>query len=135
MKKIFLFALAAFSFAACSDTKNDEKAVLDDVIKMHDTVMAHSDQLMHNKMKLDTLLKTADDTAKSKISQLITGLNKADDQMEDWMQKFEPEQKGKTHEQIMKYLNMQKARIKSIDSAMSVSVQQSANYIKQHLKK
>lgn len=130
MKKIFLFVLATMSLAACSDTKNQEKAVLDDVIKMHDTVMAHSDQLMHDKMKLDTLLKTADDTAKSKITQLITSLTKADDQMENWMQKFEPDQKGKSHEEVMKYLNTQKAQIKSIDSAITATVKQSADYIK-----
>lgn len=130
MKKIFLFALVAMSLVACSDSKKQEKAVLDDVIKMHDTVMAHSDKLMHDKMKLDTLLKTADDTTKSKINQLITGLNKADDDMEKWMEKFDPEQKNKSHDEVMKYLNEQKARIKAIDSAISASVKQSADFIK-----
>jgi len=134
MKKITLLALTVLIFAACNNSKNDEKSVLDDVIKMHDTVMAHSDQLMKNKMKLDTLLQTADDTAKIKINQLKNELNKADDDMEDWMQKFDPEQKGKTHNQVMNYLNSQKARIEAIDSAINTSVKQSAAYIKAKVK-
>ena len=134
MKKIFLLAFAAIAFAACNDSKNDEKTVLNDVIKIHDTVMAHSDQLMHDKMKLDTLLKTADDTAKTKISLLISKLNNADGQMEDFMQKFDPEQKGKSHDYMMNYLTAQKIRIKAVDSMINASVKESGEYLK-HLKK
>ncbi|WP_214070472.1 hypothetical protein [Mucilaginibacter sp. dw_454] len=134
MKKIFLLAFAAIAFAACNDSKNDEKTVLNDVIKIHDTVMAHSDQLMHDKMKLDTLLKTADDTAKTKISLLISKLNNADGQMEDFMQKFDPEQKGKSHDYMMNYLTAQKIRIHAVDSMINSSVKESSEYLK-HLKK
>jgi hypothetical protein len=49
-------AVICLAFNACKDPKAEEKVVLNDVIKIHDNVMGYEDQLMHNKMKLDTLL-------------------------------------------------------------------------------
>jgi hypothetical protein len=130
MKKIFLLAFAALTLAACNDAKKQEKALLEDVIKMHDSVMGYDEQLMHNKMKLDTLLKTADDTAKTRISAMIAQLTKVDGFMEDWMQKFDPEPKGKSHDYFMAYMTAQKIRIGRIDSMMRESIKTSGEYLK-----
>jgi len=127
MKKIFLFVLASLALAACSDVKKEEKALLDHVIKMHDTVMVYDEQLMHNKMKLDTLIKTADDTTKAKLNIMIAKLSKADSDMEDWMQKFDPAPK----DSVMNYMSKQKARIDHIDSVMRAAIKESGEYIKQ----
>lgn len=131
MKKIFLFAFAVLILTACSDAGKDEKVLLDHVIKMHDTVMSYDEQLMHNKMKLDTLIKTADDTTKAKINAMIAKLGKVDSDMEDWMQKFDPAPQGKSHEYIMDYMKTQKVRIDRIDSMMRVTIKESGEYIKQ----
>lgn len=131
MKKIFLFAFAALALAACSDVKKQEKALLDGVIKMHDSVMVYDEQLTHNKMKLDTLIKTADDTTRAKLNAMITKLDKVDGYMEAWMQKFDPATQGKSHEDIMNYMNAQKIRIGRIDSMMRVAIKESGEYIKQ----
>jgi hypothetical protein len=131
MKKTLLFATFTLALSACKDPKIEEKAVLDDVIKIHDSVMSKDEQLMHNKMKLDTLLTEAKiQDAKAKISQLRGQLNKADSAMSDWMQKFDPEQKGKSHEEIMNYLSAQKKQVLVIDSLVNSSVKQSAEYLK-----
>ncbi|HWZ35950.1 MAG TPA: lipoprotein [Mucilaginibacter sp.] len=131
MKKIFLFAFAAVALAACSDVKKNEKALLDHVIQMHDSVMTYDEQLMHNKMKLDTLIKTADDTTKAKLNAMIIKLGKVDGDMEEWMQKFDPAPQGKSHEYIMNYMNAQKIRIGRIDSMMRAAIKESGEYIKQ----
>lgn len=127
MKKIFLFAVAILALAACSDVKKDEKALLDHVIKMHDTVMVYDEQLMHNKMKLDTLIKTADDTTKARLNIMIAKLSKVDSDMEDWMQKFDPQ----TKDNVIDYMNKQKVRIEHIDSMMRAAIKESGEYIKQ----
>lgn len=134
MKKVFLFAFTILALTACSNAKKQEQTLLDDVIKMHDSVMSHDEQLMHNKMKLDTLLKTADDTAKTKISAMITRLTKVDGFMEDWMQKFDPAPKGKSHDDMMNYLTAQKIRIGRIDSMMNECIHTSTEYLKEKTK-
>jgi len=130
MKKIYLFAFAVLALSACSDSKADEKAVLNDVIKIHDKVMGFDEQLMQNKMKLDTLLLEAkNNEAKEKISYLRSKLTKADSAMENWMQKFDPEQKGKTHDEIMKYMAVQKEQVIAVDSLLAGAVKESNEYL------
>jgi hypothetical protein len=131
MKKIYLFAFAVLALSACNDSKADEKAVLNDVIKIHDKVMGFDEQLMKNKMKLDTiLLEAKNNEAKEKIAYLRSKLIKADSAMENWMQKFDPEQKGKTHEKIMKYLSAQKEQVIAVDSLLAGAVKESTEYLK-----
>ena len=131
MRKIFLFAFAALALTACNDPKTQEKAILDDVIKIHDSVMTYDDQLMHNKMKLDTLMNIAkNEEAKARIKDLIGRLNKADSSMGNWMNKFDAVQKGKSHTEIMNYLSEQKKQVKVIDSVVKSAVTESAEYLK-----
>lgn len=130
MKKIYLFAFAVLALNACSNSKVDEKAILNDVIKIHDKVMGFDEQLMKNKMKLDTLLLEAkNNEAKEKIAYLRLKLTKADSAMENWMQKFDPDQKGKTHEEIMKYLSTQKEQVIAVDSLLAGAVKESNEYL------
>ena len=131
MKKIFIAAIASLTFIACNDGKKQEKALLDDVIKLHDKVMGNDYQLMRNKMKIDTLLITAPAPQKTELTQLSANLVVTETAMENWMQKFDPEQKGKSHEEIVAYLNSQKKQIAIIDSQMNLAINKSSQYISQ----
>lgn len=135
MKKILLVAFTALALSACKDPKDDEKAVLNDVIKIHDKVMDNEDKLMQNKMKLDTLIKSTTDTSKVAPAKLISAkLVNADAAMENWMQKFDPVQKGKSHTEIMAYLADQKKQVTAVDSQLTTAVKESTDYLS-HLKK
>jgi hypothetical protein len=130
MRKIFLFAFAALALSACKDPKTEEKAILNDVIKIHDKVMGNDEQLIQNKMKLDTLLKEAKNPiAVDRINQLIGQANQADSLMENWMQKFDPDQKGKSHEEVMNYLSAQKKQVKLVDSLLKNAVNETSLYL------
>jgi hypothetical protein len=130
MKKILIAAVLCLALNACTDPKADEKAVLNDVIKLHDKTMGFDEQLMHNKMKLDTLLLEAkNDEAKVRIKDLTARLNNAEIAMEVWMQKFDPAKKG-THEDIMNYLTAQKKQIAAVDSLLVSAVKESDEYLK-----
>ena len=132
MKKIFAVALMALTLGACNNDKAQEKALLDDVIKLHDTVMGKDEKLMKNKMKIDTLLITIKDTlAQKPLKTLSTNLVTAEEAMENWMQNFDPEQKGKTHDQVVAYLNDQKKQVAAIDSNINVVIKQSSEYLNQ----
>jgi len=136
MKKTFIAALTCLVLFGCSNDKNQEKALLDSIIAIHDKVMGMDDHLMKNKMKLDTLLKTpltgvADTAAeKRQMLGLKIQLTNAEDIMGKWMEKFEPDTKGKSHQQIMDYFSVQEAQVKGIDSAINAAVNASDNYLK-----
>ncbi|MDB5118377.1 MAG: hypothetical protein JWQ79_3869 [Mucilaginibacter sp.] len=135
MKKIFPAILVALTLNACSDSKIEEKKALDDVINIHDKVMTNDEVLMQNKMKLDTLIKSATDTAqKTQLKAVSTKLVNADSTMEVWMQKFDPEQKGKSHGEIMAYMALQKKQVAAVDSQLKVAVKESNEYLS-HFKK
>ncbi len=138
MKKLLVAVFSVALLSACSDQKKQEKAVLDDIIKTHDQIMGNDEHLMQNKMKLDTLSSdkstayTPGQKAAMKI--LILKLTNADETMEKWMQKFDPEQKEKSHDEVMAYLNDQKKQVSHVDSVVAAAIHDSDDLLG-HLKK
>ena len=130
MKKLIIAAFAAFALSACNDGKNQEKVLQDDVIKIHDKVMGDDNRLMDNKMKIDTLLTTTTDTAqKAALTHLNAELLVAEQAMENWMQKFDPEQANKSSDEKVAYLTDQKKQIMTIDSLMNTAINKSTEYL------
>lgn len=130
MKKLIIAAFAVFALSACNDGKDQEKALQDEVIKIHDKVMSDDNRLMDNKMKIDTLLTTTTDTAqKAALTHLNAELLVAEQAMENWMQKFDPEQANKSSDEKVAYLTDQKKQIMSIDSLMNTAINKSTEYL------
>lgn len=130
MKNLFIAAFAVFALSACNDGKDQEKALQDEVIKIHDKVMGNDNSLMDNKMKIDTLITTTTDTAqKTQLVRLNAELMVAEQAMENWMQKFDPEQGNKSHDEKVAYLTSQKKQIMTIDSLMNVAIDKSTAYL------
>jgi hypothetical protein len=127
MKKIGIALLTAIILWGCSDKKAQEKAALDSIINVHDKVLAEDEQLMKNKLLLDTLIKKgpANDTAKILSSKLAL----ADSAMDTWMHAFEPDHTGKSHDETMAYISKQKKQIIQIDSQLSEAISASNNYL------
>jgi chromosome condensin MukBEF ATPase and DNA-binding subunit MukB len=80
--------------------------------------------------KIDSALN-ADTAAKN----LIKLLDNTNTKMEDWMHKFDAENKGKSHEQIMTYLADQKKQIKDIDKQFDSAIAATNTYKKSLIKK
>lgn len=157
MKKLFiLLGFIALSFSACTNDKAEENAqledapldkaqiekakekeLLDEVIRIHDEVMGKEEYLMRNKMKMDTILTkgpindkyTAEE--KATISAVRFKLIKADEAMSKWMQNFDPELKGKTHEEKIKYYTEQKGAVTKIDLLFTTVIEGSNKYLKE----
>jgi hypothetical protein len=130
MKKLLIAAFAVFALSACNDGKNEEKALQDEVITIHDKVMANDNRLMDNKMKIDTLIATTTDTAqKAALTRLNAELLISEQAMENWMQNFDPEKGSKSHEEKMAYLTTQKKQIVTIDSLMNAAIDKSTQYL------
>ena len=132
MKKLIIAAFALFALSACNDGKDQEKALQDEVIKIHDKVMADDNRLMDNKMKIDTLITTTpyiDTAKKAELTRLKAELMVAEQAMENWMQNFDPEKGSKSHEDKVTYLTDQKKQIMTIDSLMNAAIDKSTQYL------
>ncbi|SHL99702.1 hypothetical protein [Mucilaginibacter sp. OK098] len=130
MKKTLLILLTASVLFGCSNKKAEKSAVMDQVMKVHEKVMEVDGQVIANRMKLDTLLKDNTLAAKDTALQLNKKLTAAEDAMEDWMHKFDYEQKGKSDEEVITYMNDQKKLIMAIDSQLNIAVTESNLYLK-----
>jgi hypothetical protein len=139
MKRTLVIAIAVLALSACNQ-KEKEKTLLDDIMKTHDKVMGHDELLMKNKMKLDTLLQpgriTGSDTLQQRATIRAMGymLSVADNSMEQWMKNFQPDIKGRSHDETMDYLTDQKKKIIAVDSQLNVAVDQSSDYLKHYIK-
>ena len=130
MKKLLIAVFAVFALSACNDGKDQEKALQDEVIKVHDKVMGDDNKLMDNKMKIDTLITTTPDNAKkAELTHLKAELMVAEQAMENWMQNFDPEKGSKSHEEKVTYLTDQKKQIMTIDSLMNAAIDKSTQYL------
>jgi hypothetical protein len=131
MRKLLLAAFIGLSLSACNNDKKQEEGLKTDLLKVHDKVMAHDDQLMKNKMQLDSLLKLpAKDTAdKVNMKAMDLKLTAAEEAMETWMGNFKPDFVGKSHDDIMNYYKDQQKGIMSVDSQMNSAVTESSKYL------
>lgn len=140
MRKIWLAAFASLTIAACNNDKADEKKLMDDILATHDKVMAAEDKAMTNKIVIDSLLKVDKFAPLDAVNQKeqfkaqSASLTAADEAMENWMHKFDPEYKGKSHDDVMKYLNEQKKQIVQIDSLLHTSIVQSTQVLSKYKK-
>ena len=132
MKKLSVILLSSLILAACSNNKKQEDELLKNILNIHDKVMNKDEALMKNKMVLDSLLKLpAKDTAeKTNMKAVELKLKAAEEAMEIWMQKFDPDIiNKKQHDEIIKYYNEQKKAIISVDSLMDTAVKESTQYL------
>ncbi|ASU34094.1 hypothetical protein [Mucilaginibacter xinganensis] len=130
MKKTLLLLFACGVLFSCSNKKAEKSAIMDDVMKVHEKVMEVDGKVIANRMKLDTILKQNTLATKDTAIMLSKKLTAAEDAMEDWMHKFDYEQKGKSDEEVIRYMNDQKKLIMNIDSQLNVAVKESDLYLK-----
>lgn len=115
---------------ACSNNQEEEKKQLDEILVVHDKVMGESERAMKNKMTLDSLVRKSNDTSKTnKPAALSNQLKTADEAMEDWMHKFNPDYTGKSHTEVMEYLHSQHIHLLQVDSMLTAAINQSNNYL------
>lgn len=142
--KLFYLPVFLFFAAACNQGP-DYKVVREQVVSIHDSVMINTEKAYTNKKALDTLsmkmdsLKKANpsmDTVQERISinSLRKRLEDADNQMNDWMHKFDAEAGNRSNEEAVQYFTKEKEKIKTIDSLYISLIKESDSYL-QNLKK
>ena len=132
--------MAIVAIACNQKQEKDYKAVRDEVMQFHDLVMADHGIIVKHQMKLDSLMKNLKglkakfpeiDTVKEKekMTELTTDLSKAEDDMNDWMHRFEPDITGKSNEVAIQYFKDEKAKIAAIDSLYKKEISLSNIYL------
>ncbi|WP_207420463.1 hypothetical protein [Desertivirga brevis] len=147
IKKAGVFLISAFATAVVSCKQGpDYKTIRDEVVSIHDSVMINTEKAYLNKRKLDTLVTRLDSikkgrpaldtiTEKQTMNKLRSQLEDADDQMSDWMHKFNADVSGKNEDEAVAYFNKEKAKIKAIDSVYVNLLKESDQYLLQFRKK
>lgn len=111
------FCVIGIVFSACK-TDPDSKAIKKEVLNIHDKLMMDGEKVVKNKMKLDSVLKSGKiKIPKDAISveNLITRLNKADENMMDWMHFFQDDFKGKSEQENLNYYKSEMIKIRSVE--------------------
>lgn len=130
MKKIAFCSvlfLMFFTIASCGGSNQEiekEDALRNEVFAIHDAVMPRMSEIVKLKGKLREL--PMDTTNEAVMRAAISQLEKAEEGMMDWMNKFkQPEtlRETKSHEEIMQYLDGEKTTISQVRDDMNNSIQ------------
>ena len=127
-------------FALACTPKKDYKTSRDEVMKLHDIVMADQGRIVENQMKTDTLLRDLAglkvkfpdvDTVSTQDTLRMVALNlaRAEEAMNTWMHEFEPDVTGKSNEDAIKYFEAEKRKIVGIDSMYKAELKSSDAYL------
>lgn len=133
---LIIFSILLISFSGCKDQKAEQKKLQSEVMEVHDLLMSEMDLIMKNKSDLSNLqlhldsLKIKNPTLdtvdfKIQIENLKKELVSSDDAMMQWMNNFNPDYTGKSHEEIVSYLNHQKIKIDSVKTLFKESLSKS----------
>ena len=132
----FCIFLSALLLQACNSGP-DYKIIRQQVVDIHDRIMADGEKAMNNKTQLDTLVlkKTSQITdtllERRQIRLLSKNLATVDDQMSDWMHAFKMDFKGKSDAETVNYFNAEKLKVEQLDSLYKKAISESDAYLKQ----
>ena len=135
-----LSVILLFSITACKNKKAEQEKLQTEVMNVHDELMGKMESIMNNKSALSLIenrldsLKIVDaslDTAKLRldIEKSKVTLTSSDDAMMKWMNDFNPDYSGKSEDQILDYLNKEKAKISVIKNKINQSLSNSDSLI------
>jgi hypothetical protein len=138
-KRILGMVLIMAAFLSCKP-QGDYKKDRDEVIKVHDLVMADHGKVVDKQLALEDMLKglrtlkaknLGIDTLKEKDSIIIVRdrLEKAEEAMNTWMHEFEPDVTGKSNEEAIAYFRAEKDKIQQVDSMFKKELKSTDSYL------
>ncbi len=142
MKNIFLLFICIGLISACgagergTSEQQLEGEKWDKVMANHDVVMP----MMGTTHKVRKALKAyqsskgaLEQSEAASITKMIADLDKADESMMDWMQNYQKLgklQSSKSHAEIMKYLDVEEAKINKVKELMDSSIAAGQAFLK-----
>lgn len=120
-----LVTLSAFAACTSNDPEQQELALQQDLMDLHDKVMPKMGEFNQTKQKLIQVLyfdAKLDSLTRDSLSMVAGNMGEVEESMMTWMNQLQNVKllKGekKKHEEIMAYLNKQKAKMEKIGSTL-----------------
>ncbi|MGA9651070.1 hypothetical protein [Pedobacter sp.] len=121
----FLFSLGLFLAVlifSCSQ-KQDYKQIRTEVVAVHDKVMKDADLAYAQRKVVDSIYRQPKSAGGVSLSRadslnmllLIAEIDKANHQMEEWMDSFEPDVSGKSDAASIAYFHSELKKIRNLD--------------------
>lgn len=127
LKKIFTLVFFTTAFACTTAEEKLSSALEEKVLRLHDTLMPQTEQLISLKSSLDSISKGKDSVH---IKLIIHALAKADHAMMDWMHQFSLDSLSKlaVGEKIT-YLQLQYAALTRLKTSTDSSLHAAKTYL------
>lgn len=127
LKKIVTLVLFTTAFACTTAEEKLSSALEEKVLRLHDTLMPQTEQLISLKSSLDSISKEKDSVH---IKLIIHALDKADHSMMDWMHQFSLDSLSKlaVGEKVT-YLQSQYAALTRLKTSTDSSLHAAKTYL------
>ena len=138
---LFFLSFSIFTYSCTSSTVDENKALQDSVIAVHDEVMPLMGTFVRNSIKIDSILINLPklkeenpelDTAniRTELFDLKLNLDFSSESMTDWMHEFEVDHEGKSKEEIKEYLKSELVKIKEVKEKFESTSEESKSKLK-----
>ncbi|SDG51822.1 hypothetical protein SAMN05421827_107149 [Pedobacter terrae] len=133
MKFIFssLLAMVMVCLWFSCKQEQDYKDIRSEVVAIHDKVMSDADLANSQKSVLDSIYRSFKvsgvDTVK--LAETIRKVDGANQQMENWMNRFEPDVSGKSNEEALRYFKSELKKINDLDKQFKAVISRSDRYL------
>lgn len=121
---LFSLFICCVSMYSCKNEKNEEKALYDQVMAVHNEVMPKISKVVTLKKALKKYSDALGDNnipLKDSLISTILLLSQADDSMMDWMDGFK-DPSGESHEKTMEYLQSEKQKVDQVKDKIEGSI-------------
>ncbi len=117
--------------SSCESPKAKEEKLAKEVLQLHDEVMPKMQDMMRLKKELKKNIKDLDSISKEveDVNKMIGNLDQADKDMMDWMHNYNGAQDLYTHEEIMQYLQAEKAKMEKIKEDTDNAINAANTYL------
>lgn len=133
MKFIFssLLAMVVVCLWFSCKQEQDYKAIRSEVVAKHDKVMNDADLANGQKSVLDSIYRSVKSSGNDtvKLAEVIRKVDEANQQMESWMNHFEPDVSGKSNEEASGYFKAELKKINDLDKQFKAVIIRSDRYL------
>ncbi|MAZ35854.1 MAG: hypothetical protein CL842_00195 [Crocinitomicaceae bacterium] len=138
--KIFGTALLTVFFISCGDSEKppkstwteaqlkEKKAIVKEVMEVHDVTMAFMDEIHNSISELETL-KSNNDSTNPNVDSAIQQLEIADENMMNWMRNYREPKDTINYDMAKKYLLEQKAEIQKVEIQTNIALEFSSKLL------
>ncbi|MGN7990573.1 hypothetical protein ACTJKC_24765 [Pedobacter sp. 22226] len=139
MKFIFSYLLAIIVSCLWFSCKQEQdyKTLRSEVVARHDKVMNDADLANGQKMVLDSIYRSVKSSGNKSdvlvdsvaLIEVIGGIEKANNQMESWMNHFDPDISGKSEAEAIDYFKVELKKINNLDRQFKAAIVRSDRYL------